>query len=56
MQKSRGTGAAAPLEGIQLRRSEVHGRGVFALRDWRAGEEIGLNSGRRDAPDATHPA
>jgi SET domain-containing protein len=55
MQKSKRTGAAAPLEGIEVRRSEVHGQGVFALRGWRAGEEIGPYSGRRHAPGQTHP-
>ena len=55
MQDSKRTGVAAPLEGIEVRRSEIHGQGVFALRGWRAGEEVGLYAGRRHAPDETHP-
>jgi SET domain-containing protein len=55
MQKFKRSGIAAPLEGVEVRRSEIHGQGVFALRDWRSGEEIGLYSGRRHAPGETHP-
>ena len=54
MQISKRTGAAAPLEGVEVRRSEIHGQGVFALRDFRVGEEIGLYAGRRYGPDDYH--
>lgn len=54
MQMSKCTGAATPLQGVEVRQSEVHGQGVFALRDWRVGEEIGPYSGRRYAPDESH--
>jgi len=46
--------AAEPLEGVEVRRSEVHGQGVFALRDFRAGGAIGLYTGRRYGPDEHH--
>ena len=48
-------GPATSLEGVEVRRSEIHGQGVFALREWRVGEEIGPYAGRRYAPDKTHP-
>ena len=51
MQLSKRTGAATPLEGVEVRRSEIHGQGVFALRGWRVGEEIGLYAGRRYGPN-----
>ena len=54
MQKSKRSGTAAPLKGVEVRRSEIHGQGVFALRDWRSGEEIGPYSGRRHAPGEAH--
>ena len=54
MKISKGAGAAAPLEGVEVRQSEIHGLGVFALRDWRVGEEIGLYADRRYAPDESH--
>jgi SET domain-containing protein len=51
MQISKRTGAVAQLEGVEVRRSEIHGQGVFALRGWRVGEEIGLYAGRRYGPN-----
>lgn len=54
MKISKHTGAAEPLEGVEVRRSEIHGQGVFALRDFRVGEEIGLYAGRRYGPDEYH--
>ena len=39
---------------VEVRQSEVHGKGVFALRDLPAGHEIGHYTGRRYAPDETH--
>lgn len=55
MQKIKRNGIAVPLDGVEVRRSDIHGQGVFALRGRRAGEEIGLYSGRRHAPGETHP-
>jgi SET domain-containing protein len=43
-----------PLDGVAVRRSGVHGHGVFATRALRAGEEIGRYAGRRYAPDDVH--
>lgn len=40
---------------IEVRRSSVHGRGVFALRDLCKGLLIGHYTGRRFAPDEFHP-
>lgn len=51
MHISKRTSAAAPLEGVEVGRSEIHGHGVFALRGWRVGDEIGLYAGRRYGPD-----
>jgi SET domain-containing protein len=45
----------AHLSAVEVRRSDVHGRGVFALRNLRAGEVIGHYAGRRYGPDDTHP-
>jgi SET domain-containing protein len=45
----------ADLSAVEVRRSDVHGRGVFALRKLRAGEVIGHYTGRRYGPDDTHP-
>ena len=45
----------ADLSAVEVRRSDVHGRGVFALRNLRAGEVIGHYAGRRYGPDNTHP-
>jgi uncharacterized protein len=39
---------------LEVRQSEVHGQGVFALRDLPAGQQIGHYTGRRYAPDETH--
>lgn len=36
---------------IEVRRSRVHGDGVFALRDLRRGARIGSYTGRRHGPD-----
>jgi SET domain-containing protein len=47
-----GNGAVMqPLGGVQVRRSDVHGHGVFATRALRPGEEIGRYAGRRYPPD-----
>ena len=40
-----------PLEGVEVRRSGVHGHGVFATRTLQAGEQIGRYAGRRYAPN-----
>ena len=45
---------ATPLKGIEVRRSGVHGQGVFALRAIRSGRKIGPYAGRRYAPDEVH--
>jgi len=45
-----------PLDGVEVRRSGVHGHGVFATRARGAGEEIGRYTGRRYAPDDVHDA
>lgn len=39
---------------VEVRQSQVHGQGVFALKDLRAGQEIGYYTGRRYRPDETH--
>jgi hypothetical protein len=54
MQIPKRAGTAAPLKGVEVRQSEIHGQGVFALRDFLGGEEIGLYAGRRFAPDESH--
>ena len=43
-----------PLDGVEVRRSRVHGHGVFATRELPAGAEIGRYAGRRYAPDDVH--
>lgn len=45
-----------PLEGVEVRRSGVHGHGVFARRTLQAGEQIGRYAGRRYAPDHVEDA
>lgn len=45
-----------PLDGIEVRRSGVHGQGVFTTRALRAGKEIGRYTGRRYAADEVHDA
>ncbi len=45
-----------PLEGVEVRRSGVHGDGVFATRALRAGEEVGRYAGRLYAPDHVEDA
>ena len=45
----------ADLSAVEVRRSDVHGQGVFALRNLRAREVIGHYTGRRYGPDDTHP-
>ena len=54
MKISNDTGAEEPLEDVEIRRSEIHGQGVFALRDFRAGDAIGQYTGRRYGPDEHH--
>jgi SET domain-containing protein len=49
------TADAADLDAVEVRQSDVHGKGVFALRDLRAGHVIGHYTGRYYAPDETHP-
>ena len=56
MKRPRKAIGTAPLSAVEVRRSEIHGQGVFALRDLRAGEKIGHYTGRRYAPDETHEA
>jgi len=46
---------SADLDAVVVRRSGVHGLGVFALRRLRAGQVIGHYTGRYYAPDETHP-
>lgn len=46
--------AATPLASVEVRRSGVHGHGVFAMRALRAGQEIGPYVGRRYAADEAH--
>jgi SET domain-containing protein len=45
----------ADLSAVEVRQSDVHGRGVFSLRNLRPGEVIGHYAGRRYGPDETHP-
>lgn len=45
-----------PLEGVEVRRSGVHGHGVFATRALKAGGEVGRYAGRRYAPDHVEDA
>ena len=54
MKIPKSTGAAEPLEGVEVRRSKIHGQGVFAVRDYRVGDAIGLYTGRRYPPDEHH--
>ena len=37
------TADAADLDAVEVRQSDVHGRGVFALRNLRAGDELFLD-------------
>lgn len=46
---------AQDMDDIEVRRSGVHGQGVFALRDLRQGQVIGHYTSRRFAPDEFHP-
>jgi SET domain-containing protein len=46
--------AAAPVEGVEIRSSPIHGLGVFALKDFAPGEEIGIYAGRRFPPGKQH--
>lgn len=46
---------AQDIDGIEVHRSGIHGRGVFALRDLRQGQVIGHYTGRRFAPDEVRP-
>lgn len=38
------------LKGVEVRRSRIHGRGVFAMRDLKRGARIGSYTGRRHGP------
>ena len=40
--------------GVEVRRSAIHGRGVFALRRFRAGAQIGVLRGPRTLRDGDH--
>ena len=42
------------VEGVEVRRSAIHGWGVFALRRFRVGARIGFFRGRRTARDGAH--
>ncbi len=46
-------GLTPPLDGVEVRRSGVHGYGVFAARALRIGKKIGHYAGRRYAPGDT---
>jgi len=48
--------AATSLDAVEVRRSGVHGYGVFAVRTVRAGQQIGTYAGRRYAAGVSHPA
>lgn len=45
---------AAPVDGVEIRCSPIHGMGVFATRDFDPGEEIGVYTGRRFGPGKQH--
>lgn len=55
MKSFRRIAATTDLNAIEVRRSGIHGQGVFALRDLREGQVIGHYTGRRFAPDESHP-
>jgi SET domain-containing protein len=55
MKPPRRAADSADLDAVVVRRSGVHGLGVFALRSLRAGQVIGHYTGRYYAPDETHP-
>jgi uncharacterized protein len=52
MKSSRRTASTTEIE---VRRSGIHGQSVFALRDLSEGQVIGHYTGRRFAPDESHP-
>ena len=57
MMSAKTKSAAAGVEGVEgvaVRRSAIHGRGVFALRRFRAGRRIGVFRGRRTTRDGPH--
>lgn len=56
MKRPRHTHDATLSTAVEVRQSEIHGQGVFALRALRAGEEVGHYTGRRYALDETDPA
>jgi uncharacterized protein len=56
MKASKKSPVADPLTIVEVRRSAVHGQGVFALRELRDGQQIGHYAGRRYAADETHDA
>jgi uncharacterized protein len=50
-----GVDSSAP-QAVEVRRSGVHGQGVFAVLDLRAGQRIGTYAGRRYGADDAHSA
>ena len=56
MKRPRPTPEATLETTVEVRRSDIHGRGVFALRALHAGEEVGHYTGRRYAPDESDAA
>jgi SET domain-containing protein len=52
MNKNDQSFAARALEAVAVRRSGVHGQGVFAVRPLRVGQEVGPYTGRRYAAEA----
>ena len=56
MKRPRPTPEATLETTVEVRRSDIHGRGVFALRALQADEEVGHYTGRRYAPDESDAA
>ncbi|MEP7294894.1 MAG: SET domain-containing protein [Burkholderiales bacterium] len=44
----------AELTAVEVMRSEIHGRGVFARKALRAGQLVGEYAGKRYGPDEVH--
>ena len=49
-----GAGGEGKVNGVEVRGSRIHGRGVFALRRFVRGERVGVFAGRRTRRDGTH--
>ena len=54
MKKTLPLEVAAPVDGVEVRCSPIHGMGVFATREFDPGDEIGVYAGRRFAPGKQH--